>query len=75
MNKALTVTHTRTHLGVPLAVLDGLPGGGAELQPAELRALSAALLRIAADSESRPQGRSYMRGVQSYALEVTANVK
>lgn len=75
MNKALTVTHTRTHLGGPLAVLDGLPGGHAELVPAELRALAAALLRIAADSESRPRGRSHTRGVQSYALEVTDHVR
>ena len=40
--------------GAPLAVVDGLPGGGAELRPTELRALAAALLRIADDAEHRP---------------------
>lgn len=32
-------------------------GGGAELRPAALRALAAALLRIAADTEARPLKR------------------
>jgi hypothetical protein len=51
--KALHVTLTATRDGAPLAVLDGLPAG-AELRPAELRALAAALLRAADDADARP---------------------
>ena len=39
--------------GGPLAVLDGMPGDGAELRPAQMRELAAALLRVAADAEAR----------------------
>ena len=38
-------------------MVDGLPGGSAELRPAELRALAAALLRIADDAAGRPKMR------------------
>ena len=51
---ALHATLTRTYRGEPLAVVDGLPGGGAELMPAQLRALAATLLHIADDCEARP---------------------
>lgn len=51
--KALDAKLTRTRDGGPLAVIEGLPGGGAELQPAQLRSLAAALLRVAADAEAR----------------------
>jgi len=44
---------TRTHDGAPLAVIEGLPGGDAELRPAQLRSLAAALLKVAADAEAR----------------------
>ncbi len=54
MNTDLRATLTTTYRGEPLAVVDGLPGDGAELQPARLRALAAALLQIAGDLESRP---------------------
>ena len=36
-----------------LDVVDGLPGGGAELTPHQLSALDAALLRIADSAESQ----------------------
>jgi len=49
----LEATLTRTHDGAPLAVIEGLPGGGAELRPAQLRSLAAALLKVAADAEAR----------------------
>lgn len=42
-----------TRDGRPLATLEGLPGDGADLTPADLRALAAALLRVAADAEGR----------------------
>jgi len=54
VNAALNVTLTRTRDLLPLATVDGLPGGSADLTPAQLRALAAALLRIADDAEARP---------------------
>ena len=57
MRGTLQATLTGSYDLQPLAVVDGLPGGGAELRPAELRALAAALLRIAADTEARPLKR------------------
>ncbi len=47
----LTVTHTKTFDGRPLAVVDGLPGGGAELTSARMRALAAELLAGADECE------------------------
>jgi hypothetical protein len=40
MKAELTARHCLTHDRQPLAVVDGLPGGCAELRPAELRALA-----------------------------------
>jgi len=54
MNTVLDVALTRTRDLQPLATVDGLPGGSADLTPAQLRALAAALLRIADDAEARP---------------------
>lgn len=51
MNPLLSVKHTRCRQGLPLAVVDGLPGGHAEMRPAELVALGLALLFIARDCE------------------------
>ena len=56
MRPDLQATLTGTYDLQARAVVD-LPGGSAELRPAELRALSAALLRIAADTEARPLKR------------------
>ncbi|MDE2081696.1 MAG: hypothetical protein KGI90_10105 [Burkholderiales bacterium] len=50
----LRATFTRCYRDEPLAVIDGLPGGGAEMRPAQLRALAAALLQIAADCDATP---------------------
>lgn len=71
----LRVRLTCTRHGAPLAVVDGLAGGnGAELTPAQLRDLAAALVRVAQDAEARPtmhrgkhlpaQQREYAVGVQ-----------
>lgn len=50
----LNVTMTRAYDGGPLAVIDdGLPGNGAELRPQQLRALAAALERLASEVEAR----------------------
>ena len=45
---------TRCRHEQPLAVVDGLPGDGAELRPEQLRQMAAALLAIAADAEGLP---------------------
>ena len=53
-----------------MVTLDGLPGGGADLTPADLRALANALLRIAADAQARPaRGLAKLR--QTYSLSAT----
>lgn len=52
MQRDLIATLTVTFDGAPLAVVDNLPGGYAELRPAQLRALAAALQVIAADCEA-----------------------
>jgi hypothetical protein len=57
MIDALTVTLTATRDREPLATVDGLPGGGADLTPAQLRALAAVLARIADDAEARRPAR------------------
>jgi hypothetical protein len=68
--KTLKVKHCRTHDGKPLAIVDGLPGDMAELRPAQLRALAAAMLRIASDCEARPMGpRTYREQRTEYAVD------
>jgi ribosomal protein S11 len=52
--RPLSVTLTATRDGGPLAVINGLPGDGAELRPDALRALAAALLKVADDADARP---------------------
>ena len=57
MESTIRATLTGTHRGEPLAVLDGLPGGAAELTPDQLRALARTLVKIAAACEARPKRR------------------
>mgnify|MGYP001158973914 CR=1 FL=1 len=51
--KALRVRLTRAYDGGPLAVIDGLPGDGAELRPRQIRQLAYALARVADETEKR----------------------
>lgn len=51
--KHLNVTMTRAYDGGPLAVIDGLPGDGAELRPRQIRQLAYALARVADETEKR----------------------
>ncbi len=51
----------------------GCLGGFAELTPAQLRALAAGLLRIAADAEARPMGCTYARAARRYELQEAVN--
>jgi hypothetical protein len=70
MDTALTANLTRTHLGAPLATVEGLPGGCADLTPAQLRALAAALEKIATDCEARPaSGRHWTPERRSYPVK------
>lgn len=48
----LKVTHTVCRLGQPLAVIDNLPGEGAERTPIQMRQLAAALIQAACDCEA-----------------------
>ena len=69
MQKPLSATLTKTYTGEPLAVVDNLPGGFAELRPAELRELARALVRIADDCEARPtKGRGWAPARREYPL-------
>ena len=69
MDKTLTVSLSRTFDGAPLAVVDNLSGGGAELRLAQLRVLAATLQRIADDCEARPvKGRNWTPARRAYSL-------
>lgn len=64
---ALRVKHTCAHDGKPLAVVDGLPGGNADLSPKQMRVLALALLQAADDCEDLCRPRS-LRPVHIYPL-------
>jgi hypothetical protein len=66
--RTLSAKLCRTHTGAPLATVDGLPGGCADLTPAQLRALAKALQRIADDADARPKGRAYLPVFRAYEL-------
>lgn len=72
MDPILTATLTKTFRLEPLAVVEGLPGSGAELTPLQLRALAGALTRIAADCEARPVAhKRCLAERRSYPLQGT----
>ena len=58
MQRTLTVRHTVDRHGKPLAVLDDLPGHGAEFYPADLRQLARQLITIANDAEQGMRGQA-----------------
>lgn len=69
--KTLAVKHTATYKGDPLAVFSDLPGPDAELTPAQIRKLAAALIIIADDCESHARGvRRAIDRRQTYTVEV-----
>jgi hypothetical protein len=59
--KKLAVKHTATFKGEPLVCFRNLPGDDAELRPAQIRDLAAALLIIANDCDAH--AKSIRRGV------------
>ena len=68
MSPRLNVTHTSTFDGKPLATVDGLPGGAADLTPAQLRALSSALAKVADECDNLPIRRGRRCIVRQYPL-------
>ena len=65
----LEVLHTQTYDRSPLATLRNLPGNDADMTPAQMRALAAALEAAASECESRPMGkRHFLRVVKSYPM-------
>ena len=73
----MTAVLCKTRDGEPLATVSNLPGDGADLTPAELRALAAGLLQVAADAEAQPlKARRYLPQRRVYALaELLAGMK
>lgn len=61
MRRVLNVRHTVDRHGKPLAVLDDLPGHGAEFYPADLRQLARALNTAANDAEQGMRGQATYR--------------
>ena len=66
MNK-LSATLCQTRTRAPLVSVD-LPGPGADLTPAQLRALADALIRIAADAERQPMDKRYTSKHRRYPV-------
>lgn len=58
MPRHLNVRHTVDRNGKPLAVLDDLPGHGAEFYPQQLRQLVRQLITIANDAEQGMRGQA-----------------
>jgi hypothetical protein len=74
LTRPITAKLCQTRDGRPLATVEGLPGDGADLTPGDLRALAAALLRVAEDAEGRKvahRGRPMPVQSKSYSLENT----
>jgi len=70
MGAALHAQLTRCRHELPLAVVDGLPGDGAELRPEQLRQMAAALLAIAADAELMPtKGKRFVPVRRCYPVD------
>jgi hypothetical protein len=66
--RTLSAKLCRTYTGAPLATVEGLPGGSADLTPEQLRALAEALRRIADDADARPMGRAYLAVFRLYSV-------
>lgn len=64
MDKELQVIHTQTHNGLPLATIRNFPGCDADMTPAEMREMAAALEAAAAECEQRPMGRREFKRVE-----------
>ena len=63
----LSATLCQTRTRTPLVSID-LPVPGADLTPAQLRALADVLVRIAADAEGQPMDKRYSSKHRQYAV-------
>jgi len=71
MGATLHAQLTRCRHELPLVVVEGLPGDGAELRPEQLRQMAAVLLAIAADAEGLPtKGKRFSPVRRCYPVEV-----
>jgi len=61
MEQVLDVVITQTFDGRPLATVRNFPGGDADLTPAEMRRLAAALAAAAEECERQPMDRRNFR--------------
>ncbi|MBL8474407.1 MAG: hypothetical protein JNM98_21645 [Rhodocyclaceae bacterium] len=69
MDAKLNVVLTQTSGGKPLMTVQNLPGEGADLTPAQARALAEALLAAAKDCEGVPMDRrTFGRVKRSYDM-------
>jgi hypothetical protein len=72
MKRTLEYRLARTRNNTPLVTLDSPLGNGQELEPAGLRALAAALLRIAGEAEGQDvQAEHYRETKRAIELEWT----
>jgi len=63
----LTVILDRTRKKMPLATVKNLPGPDADLTPAQMRTLAAALMAAASECEARPtDDRHFLRCERRY---------
>ena len=69
MDSELRVKHTRTSNSKPLVTIHNLPGEGADLLPAEMRALARALIEAADEGGWWPVECKYVgNGERTYSL-------
>jgi len=67
--QALIATLCQTRDRHPLVTIEDMPSGGADMTPAQLRLLAAALLRVAEDAEAQPMAvKHYARKRREYTL-------
>lgn len=59
MKPALKIAFTKCSEGKPLAIVDNLPGPGAEMRPADLRELAKTLAQAAWTCEGRVTAKPY----------------
>jgi hypothetical protein len=70
MDRIIKATLTRcSNLRPLVTIVDGVPGPDADLTPAALRALAAALIQIAQDAETRPTtGKHWTAARREYPI-------
>ena len=68
MTTSIEAIHTMTHDGKPLAIVYGLPGDEAGMNPRQMRDLARALQQAANDCECTPYFHNSRRTVRAYPL-------